>query len=398
MVIDYPPEENKGYARIIPKSDHKRMKINPLALICVAVLCTILTLGLWPFHSPRNEAAWLVDHDGLHFGTYGTVISSAPLQITSPQNDPDASLEIWLQPDRIWDSSTFLALYRPGNPSQLSLHQSQTDLLVRTATQDDRHHARTANLYVKEVFRRKPRPVFITITAGVQGTCIYIDGVLAEAAPQFPLSARDFTGRLILGDSPGQSDSWSGQLLGLAMYHRQLTATQVFHNYVTWTQTGRPEIAEDERNIALYVFDEHTGDVVREKGRSGVDLYIPERYQVMDKIVLEPFWTEFSMSRNYWEGALKNMVGFIPLGFCFYAYLATLLPLKRAALVTVALGTAVSFTIEILQAFLPTRDSGTTDLITNTLGTWVGMASYNLLIPILYRLFPWFPFPAPPRK
>ena len=55
------------------------MKPNPLALICIAVLCTILTLGLWPFHSPRNEVAWLVNHDGLHFGTYGTVISSGSL-------------------------------------------------------------------------------------------------------------------------------------------------------------------------------------------------------------------------------------------------------------------------------------------------------------------------------
>ncbi len=366
------------------------MKPNPLALICIAVLCTILTLGLWPFHSPRNEVSWLVNHDGLHFGTYGTVISSGPFQITSPPNDPEASLEIWLKADRIWDSGTFLAFYRPGNPSQFSLHQSLTDLLVQTTTQNDQHPARTANLYV-EVFR-KPQPVFMTITAGVQGACIYIDGVLAEPAPRFPLSARDFTGRLVLGDSPRQPDSWSGQLFGLAIYHRQLTAAQVLHNYVTWTQTGRPEIAEDERNSALYLFDEHTGDVVRDKARSGVDLYIPERYQVLDKIALEPFWTEFSMSQSYWRGALKNIVGFIPLGFCFYAYLATLLPLKRAALVTVALGTAVSFTIEILQAFLPTRDSGTTDLITNTLGTWVGVASYNLLAPFLARLSPWLPF------
>ena len=288
------------------------MNRNLLALICIAVLCTILTLGLWPFHSPRNEVSWLGNHDGLRFGRYSTVISSGPFQITTPPNNLGASLEIWLQPNRIWDFATFLAFHRPGNPFQFSLHQSQTDLLVRTETQDDQHHGRTPNLYVKGVFRRKPRPVFITITAGVHEACIYIDGILAATNPQFPLSARDFTGRLVIGDSPGQTDSWSGQLLGLAIYNRQLTAAQVFHNYATWKQTGRPEIAEDERNIALYLFDEHAGDVVRDKSRSGVDLYIPERYKVMDKIVLEPFWTEFRMSRNYWGAALKNIVGFIP--------------------------------------------------------------------------------------
>jgi hypothetical protein len=364
------------------------MKLNLLALICVAVLCIILSLGLWPFHSPLNKVSWLGNHDGLRFGKYGTVMGSGAFRISSPPDNSEASLEIWLQPNRVWDFATFLTFYKPENLFQFSLRQSQLDLLVQTGAQDTLHRARTAELYVKNVFSPKPRPVFVTITSGVKGAWIYIDGVLGAAAPEFPLSAGDFTGRLVLGDAAGQPDNWSGELLGLAIYHRQLTATQVSRNYATWKQTGRPEIAEDERTFALYLFDEHSGDVVRDKARSGVDLYIPARYKVMDKLFLEPFWTEFSMSRSFWEAVLKNIVGFIPFGFCFYAYLVAALPVKRATLVTVALGTAVSFTIEILQAFLPTRDSGTTDIITNTLGSWVGVALYRLLIPALARWFP----------
>lgn len=259
-------------------------------------------------------------------------------------------------------------------------------------TPDGRCHPRLTSLRVNDVFR-KPEPTLITIASGVKGAWIYINGVLTATAPQFPLSALDFTGQLVLGDSPGQSDVWKGEVFGFALYDHQLEATQVldyYAYYASWTRSGRPELASDERNTALYLFDEHIGRVVRDSAPSGVDLLIPERYQVVDKIVLEPFWAEFSMTRSYWVAALKNIVGFIPFGICFYAYLSTV-SIKRAVLLTVALATAISFTIEILQGFLPTRDSGTSDVITNTVGAWIGVASCRLLAPGLVRFFRWLP-------
>ena len=234
---------------------------------------------------------------------------------------------------------------------------------------------------MNDIFR-KTRPVFITVTSGGKGTSVYIDGEPIKNTPRLRLSTAHFTARLVVTDAPGQTDSWRGRLLGLAIYHRQLEAFEVIRHFSTWTLGGQPTIAENERNVALYLFQEHKGNVAHDSTRLGLHLQIPERYMTVDKIFLEPFWQEFELSQSYWSAVVKNVIGFVPFGFCFYTYLIKL-RVKRATLATVILGTIVSVTIEVVQAYLPTRDSGTSDIFTNTFGAWIGVASYSLAVPRL---------------
>jgi len=315
-------------------------------------------------------------------------MSTSDFVANNPGNIPEASLELWVEPADTWRSGTLLAFYRSGNPHQFSLRQFYEELVLSVAADEaEQIDRKPVELEFRRVFQKQKR-VFLTITSGTLGVCIYLDGAIVASVPSFPLGAQEFSGRLVLGDSPGQSDAWSGQILGVALYQRKLTPTQVFHNYATWTQNGRPDPAPDEHIIALYLFDERTGNMVRNKVNSTLDLTIPNDYKVMDKMVMEPFWAEYQTSRDYWGSALKNVVGFLPFGFCFYAYLITREPLRRATALTVAIGAATSLMIEVLQAFLPTRASGTTDLITNTLGTFIGALTYRLMVPALARFFP----------
>ncbi|MGD0667505.1 MAG: VanZ family protein [Bryobacteraceae bacterium] len=358
------------------------MNAKILDIVCLAVLCTILTLGLWPFHAPQNDVTWLGARNGLHFGGYGTVIGSTAFAMADSQpGELPGSLEIWLQPRRIWDSGTFLAFSAAEDLFRFSLRQSQTDLRLQAAIPNGRSRTKAINLYVEDAFReasyRNAAPKFITVTSGAKGTAVYIDGILAKTAPWFRLSPNQFSGRIVLGDSAGQPDSWSGRLFGFAIYDRELTEAQLSRHYRTWAKAGRPEIRSDEGNVALYLFDEHAGNVVHSSVRPGVDLSIPGRYVLLDQIFLQPLWTEFSMSRSYWGAALKNIIGFVPLGFCFCARLSVARRVRRAALTTIVVGALVSLTIEILQSYLPTRDSGMTDIITNTLGTCAGVALFR---------------------
>jgi hypothetical protein len=363
---------------------------------CLGVLCVVLSLGLWPFHSPQNDVTWLENRNGLRFGRFSLAVSSSVFQKTSSEGETSVTIEVWLQPRRIWNSGTFLAFYTPGKPYPFSLRQFDGGLKLQAEIRNGPRDAETVILYVKDTFR-KSAPVFLTITSGKYGTAVYTDGGLAQTAPQVRFSTKELIGRFVVGDSPGQSDSWSGQLLGLAIYGQELTATQVLRHYQTWTQKELPEISDNERNLALYLLGERTGSIIHDSAGSGVNLYIPEKYAVMDQIFLEPFWKEFSMSRSYWSAVVKNIVGFVPFGFCFCACLSEH-KVTRAGLAAVTLGTLVSLTIEVLQGYLPTRDSGMTDIFTNTLGTYIGVIACRTLSPVLAGKFPWLPFADQPHS
>lgn len=352
-----------------------------LGWLCLANLCTVLTLGLWPFRAPKNDVSWLSHQHGLRFGRFGSVISSG---VFPPQELSGESVAVLLEPKSIWLDGTILAFHQPGTRSQFSLRQSQRDLVLRVSTRN----GKSVNLLVANVFSRAS-PVVLTVTSGLDGVVVYVDGHPVLNSASYPLNPQDFSGRLILGDAPGQNDTWSGLIFGLALYQRRLTPAEVSQQWMTWTQSGQPQLPADAGAIALYYFDEHAGNTIHNQAGSNPDLTIPQTYEVVDKIFLEPFWTEFITSWDYWGAALKNIVGFVPYGFCFYAWLLMLLPRNRAAVVAVALGTAASLTIEILQGFLPTRASGTSDIITNTFGTFLGVVAWRLLNPIMLRFFPW---------
>jgi hypothetical protein len=354
-----------------------RLEVWILAVLCGGVLGGILVAGLWPFHPPTNQITWLQNANGLRFGDHGTVVSSGAFSIPTSQDEASWSLEIWLRPGLADDSNTILAFYTPGNPMQFSLHQSATDLALRNGSPNEHLRSKGAAVaYVDEIFGSR-KLLFIAIASGVQGTRIYVDGILARTVPHLRLSSKDFTGQLVLGTSPVVNDTWSGQLRGLAIYSQELTAAEVSRHFETWTIKGRPDVGQNERVVALYLFDEHQGNTVHDRSGSGRDLYIPERYMVLREKFLEPPWEEWYAGWSYWKNVGINIGGFIPLGFFFCAYLTLARQLSRPALAAIILGAAVSVTIEVLQAFLPTRDSGVTDIITNTLGTCLGVVLFR---------------------
>ena len=124
-----------------------------LDIICVLVLCGILTAGLWPFFPPKNKVSWLKNEHGLLFGDYATVFSLGSL--TLHRSRPDCTLELWLQPGLTSDSNTILDIYTPEVPFKFRVRQTGDDLALLRNYGNESDRSRAGKLYVDHVFRKR---------------------------------------------------------------------------------------------------------------------------------------------------------------------------------------------------------------------------------------------------
>lgn len=344
--------------------------------LCLCLLAGILTFGLWPFTPwPHNDVSWIENQNGLAFGDYATILSSAPLRVDGPPDGP-CSVELWLQPGVIDDSNTMLAFQTPETPRLFRIQQNVDSLILSRHVVGPDHAASDKVIYIQGVFRQIA-PLLITVTSGAQGAAVYLNGTLTRSSADFGLTRHDLNGGIVVGTSPVVSDSWSGVLRGIGIYNRELTVDQVRRDYEEWTRSGQPGDLEAKKAVAIYPFTERSGKVVHSHVSSAVDLQIPDYYLVLYPPFLEPFWKQWGWDWAFLKDSLINVAGFMPLGFFFCAYLSLSRRVGRAIVLTVIFGCAISFIIETTQFYLPTRDSGSMDLITNTLGTVLGALCYR---------------------
>ena len=356
-----------------PIQQHKRV----IRLLCAFVIGCILVAGLWPFVTRKNDVAWLGQGNGLRFGEHAFILSSHDFDVVADHKDAPCSLEIVVTPTRSRDNSIILAYSAPEKRMRFAMMQAGDSLFVARDFPDVKHDLGDAQIVVDGVFRAGQMLV-ISVTSDGQRSSVYLNGVLAGMSPHFNLRRNDLTGTLVLGNSPVTNKSWPGLLQGVAIYDRELTDSEAADNYGQWKSAGGPGASSANSAVAVYQFGERGGNIVHSAtGMPGApELYIPRNYQVLHPVFLQPFWKEYFGDRFYFEDVFVNVVGFIPLGLAFTLYLSLWRTVNRAAVLAVLAGFVLSLTIEVLQGFLA-RDSSSTDLIMNTLGTGIGALLYD---------------------
>lgn len=355
-----------------------------LGVSCLAIAMVIVVAGLWPFDfRPENKVNWLRDRDGVRFYGRG-IIFSDPADKDSQRllfNGGPITLEIWLQSEIEPNSylPCILSLYDGNESEEFFLGQWKSSLILRTKVLDRKSKRPFREVGVGNALP-KGQSRFIAITSDEKGTCIYVDGRLEKTSPNFSIipENRSASKQIILGNSPRGKDHWLGNISGLAIYKRLLTAEQVFDHFQNWVSGKRPSPSKEENPVAIYLFDERAGTRIQDQ-INRYDLLMPPRFKTPQREILVPPWRDLRLNLSYFRDIMTNIFGFIPFGFFFLAYLyeRRIRSGLNLSLLSIFAGGLLSLTIELIQVYLPDRNSQLMDVFTNTIGTALGAILFH---------------------
>jgi VanZ family protein len=343
------------------------IRIPTTVYICVALTLGLLFAGLWPFSFQTvNNVRWIGGSPGLRFESFGIVSGKEPL--FGPGGPVDLSLPFTLRMEvrpREEPSGSLPRIFSAydGEGRELFfLGQWRAGLLLRIFEGERLYRLKYRETGADGL--QKDEPHSIVVRSDRHVLTLFVDGVPAKTRSGVAFSLlpeKQAPAWMILGNSPSGESPWHGDLLSLSFYPKALSPRDIE--------------APGTTPVIHYGFSEGTGAVCRGSADSRYDLVIPSLFRAPKKGILVPPWRVKKFDRSFWKDAFVNILGFIPFGFFFYAWLRKSSTGKDITtfLLVALLGAGISLAIELLQVFLPTRDSSLTDVMSNTLGTNFGV-------------------------
>jgi VanZ family protein len=376
------------------KKEHLNQCSSYLWIAGVYTLILSLLL-LWPFdfYLPfsfeANNVRWIRGTNGVEFASVGLIrLSSSVNRLHDTLvSGAGITVEVWAATkDNQQEGPARVVSYSkdPGLRN-FTLAQEGRDLVMRLRTTETDLNGRPV-LTVTDVFQPDV-PQHLLVSYNFFEQRVYVNGHLRLRAP-IPggrFSNWDPSYSLVLGNEATGNRPWLGKLFLVAIYNRALSEQEIWKNYAA----GRffdPAVSPSDQRVrdgllTLYLFSEGKGNRVLERSGklSSLDLKIPPRVPVIitDREFLSSPYREFfsrSIKSHRVIEIIGNIIIFIPFGLLLHAALRERyqLSLKIAAFVLI-LGALFTLSIESLQYFTETRHSSMTDVISNLIGTALGI-------------------------
>jgi hypothetical protein len=360
-----------------------------LKLISIGLVGVLLATGLWPLDFwPKNQVEWLRGENGLRFegesliagrtvGGYARSADHLGNALLGDSKNSGLSIEIWLRSaeDAKTDVPNILSFVNDLGKVTFVLGQWKSSLIIRWPLPGYDIAEKWKEIEVKNAVPRDVRRL-ITVASDEKGTSIYLDGKLAGTYPNpnFKDVSHGIRDRwFILGNSPSGKGSWSGDVFGLAFYKAALNEKEASESFGQWTK-GEKKKNPHTKEAALYLFDEGAGNRVRNVLGAEGPLTVPDHPTFQREVLGLPLINKYN-KLSYVKDGVVNILGFVPFGFFLSLWMIKTRGWPRGTniMIAVGLGGLVSLSIELVQVFIPVRDSSLMDLVCNTFGTVIGV-------------------------
>ncbi len=359
--------------------DANRWRDLGLLFACLGVLGAVLHAGLRPYgFFVSNQVSWSQGAAGLRFAGQGVAATSESFGWHASGRAAPLSIEVWLRRGASvpGDGGIVLAVDDAASFAPLLLAQWKSSLYFRfRALQDGALIERTLSLKRDDFPEEELR--FVALTSGEGGSRAYVEAVeMEDAALSHPVAPAGtlLSGRLVLGSRLRAGRSWVGQIEGLALYRRTLSAEEISSHAAIARERSVGALAGAPGLFALYAFGDGSGQRASDLAGGAGDLVIPGFYRplTLSFLPLRPAIYGPQVSSG---DVIANFAGFVPVGLLLVCALRRWTTrASRAALFWTAtcLGLGLSLTIETTQAFLPGRVSSAGDAALNAAGTALG--------------------------
>lgn len=346
-----------------------------LSLVLVVMLVLMYAITTYPYDLfVTNDVQWIENANGIYFN--GEAIAATP-ECRSTAIEQAISVQLLLKErygSKNWGPRYIFSLYRgPGNPS-LVIGQWAGKIFAYSKYID------IGNKKYYQAFSADERlslnkPQLVTLTIGPQEMILYINGdpVKKQSTSAQNPHALQFDGRCLLGNSPRGNQGWWGEILGLAVYARQLSGPEIRHQCRIIMDDGIDAPASAEGLRALYRFDEGKGRHADSRTENTCRFYFPKtRYSLAGTLMNHPAIDIHSDTLSRVD-FLLNIIFFIPFGVLLFMLLSSYALRGSICLCMIAAGALfISLSIEVMQLYILTRVATIVDIASNLSGAIIG--------------------------
>lgn len=366
------------------------MRISSITLTCLGLTAGVFVACLWPFNfSETNRVSVLPENSGIRFeapatphkaNLGGMVFTAEGLSCRSNPSCGQGAVSIEIRLKAETENSDCLKRIvdvRTADGSEaFYIGQWESFFIVRSFALRPAGGKPYQEIGIAHALAAE-RKRFVTVSSNSEGTAIYLDGRPAKQFPGVRLLKESDTlhgHKLYFGNSPAIDCPWAGDLYGFAVYGRAMGSDEAAESFRRWE--GSQAFGEGDRAqtaVAGYRFGAISGERIEDLSNSGNDLTASPRLIFEKPILHLPRLPDLHAA-----DVMLNVAGFIPLGlsFAFRQFRAGKQSLRTSAAAAILMGAALSLAVEVIQAWLPTRDSSLADLIANAAGAGLGAAAF----------------------